>query len=75
MLRSKEFALNFASSSTKLQQNPPNAKGGLCEQALSQARTTEWFKRFKEAGNLWMMINILVDHLSTIGGKMDRQRC
>jgi len=31
------------------------------EQALSPTRTFEWFKRFKMAGNQWMIVNILVD--------------
>jgi hypothetical protein len=45
MLRSKKFALNFASSSTKLWLKPTEAFG---EQALSQARTFEWFKCIKD---------------------------
>jgi hypothetical protein len=47
MLRSKEFALNFASSSTKLQLKP-NVKEAFGEQASSQARTFERFKHFKD---------------------------
>jgi hypothetical protein len=36
-------------------------KEAFGEEALSQARTFEWFKRFKMAGNLCKMVNILVD--------------
>ena len=36
-------------------------KEAFGEQALSQARTMEWFNSFNVSGNLWKMINILVD--------------
>jgi hypothetical protein len=45
---SKEFALNFASSSTKLQLKPRMLKEAFGEQAFSQARTFEWFTRLKD---------------------------
>jgi len=31
------------------------------EQALIQAKTFEWFKRFKDGRDLWKIVNILVD--------------
>jgi len=42
MLRNEEFALNFASSSIKLQLK------AFGELALNQARTFEWFKCSKD---------------------------
>jgi hypothetical protein len=49
MVRSEEFALNFASSSTKLQLKPTRwLMEAFGDKALSQARTSEWFKRFKD---------------------------
>ena len=48
MIRSKEFALNFASSSkTTAAETHQMLKEAFCEQALSQGRIFEWFKRFK----------------------------
>jgi hypothetical protein len=36
-------------------------KEAFGEQPLSQARTFEWFNNFNVSGNLWKMINFLVD--------------
>ena len=49
MLRSKEFGLNFAYSSTKLQLKTHwMIKEAFGEQALSQSRTFGWFKHFED---------------------------
>jgi hypothetical protein len=53
-----KFCLRLNKTAAETHRMLKDAFGG---QALSQARTTEWFKRFKKAGNLWTIINILVD--------------
>jgi len=62
MLRSKVFALNFPSSSTQLHLKPIECYGGLWSASFKPSKNIWVVLCFsKLAGNLWKIINILID--------------